>query len=82
MEIIHDTDMKIGWGSWFWNYMGFDVWNVGDYTLFTLKCGCSLFGMFLFIFLLLWVSAEIELRYDPFFVALRTDREKTLKKKE
>ncbi len=82
MEITRDTNSTTSYGVWFYGYMGFEVWSPSEYVLFAILCAAAVVGVTLFVFVLRWGSKYIELHYAPFYVALRPEYEKTLKKKE
>lgn len=82
MNIDTTPSTNTGWMIWFWDIMGFEIWNTSEYVLFGILCVAVLFGAALIIALFLFVKKYIELRYAPFYVGLRSEHEKTLKKKE
>lgn len=82
MEITHDPNTSVGYAVRLWNWMGIDVWNNADYTLFAMKCLAMIFSVLLVPTIIVWAKTWVQYWYAPFYVALRSEHESTLKKKD
>ena len=82
MDIQSGNSTNAGWMIWVCDHMGFELWNTSEYVLFAILCVAVLCGVAFFIALYFFVQGFIELRYAPFYVGLRSEHEKTLKKKD